>query len=79
MSGQGFITSIPDTYATKSWVSDQGYLTSTALEGYAKESWVSAQGYLTSQSSDFTSLVARVSSLESNYGDAVTITNNILS
>lgn len=34
------------TYATKSWVEAQGYLTSDALTGYATTDWVSAQGYL---------------------------------
>jgi hypothetical protein len=38
---------IPDYYATKSWVSGQGYLTSTALTGYATESWVSSQQFAT--------------------------------
>jgi len=38
---------IPDYYATKSWVSDQGYLKSVP-SSYATESWVSDQGYLTS-------------------------------
>ena len=34
---------IPDYYATKSWVSEQGYLTSHQdLTGYATESWVSS-------------------------------------
>lgn len=48
--GQGNINieaSVPDYYATKSWVSEQGYLTSVPSE-YATESWVQAQGYLTS-------------------------------
>ena len=48
--GQGNITieaSIPDYYATKSWVSEQGYLTSSALTGYATESWVSSQQFAT--------------------------------
>lgn len=31
----------------KTWVSSQGYLTSSSLNGYATESWVSEQGYLT--------------------------------
>jgi hypothetical protein len=38
---------IPDYYATKSWVSGQGYLTSTALTGYATQSWVSSQQFAT--------------------------------
>lgn len=38
---------IPDYYATKSWVSGQGYLTSSGLTGYATESWVSSQQFAT--------------------------------
>lgn len=34
-------------FATQSWVSSQGYLSSTALTGYATQSWVESQGYLT--------------------------------
>ena len=46
--GTGNITiEVPDYYATKSWVSSQGYLTSVPT-GYATKSWVSSQGYLTS-------------------------------
>ena len=43
-------TVIPDLtdYATKSWVQQQGYITSSALTGYATQSWVQQQGYLTS-------------------------------
>ena len=32
----------------KTWVSEQGYLTSLSLNGYATESWVTSQGYITS-------------------------------
>lgn len=35
-------------YATQSWVSQQGYLTSSALNGYATQTWVNQQGFLTS-------------------------------
>ena len=38
--------SVPDYYATKSWVSEQGYLTSVP-SGYATESWVSSQQFAT--------------------------------
>lgn len=43
-------TVIPDLtdYATKSWVQQQGYITSSALTDYATQSWVQQQGYLTS-------------------------------
>ena len=38
---------IPDTsdMATKTWVGNQGYLTSSSLSGYATETWVGQQGY----------------------------------
>ena len=111
VTNQGYITSIPDTFATKDWVESQSYLTSLSLNGYATESWVSSQGYLTEHqdlsdyalkseipsldgyateewvnnqltnyttNSDFTSLQNRVSALETNYGDALNITNQIL-
>ena len=37
-----------NTYATQSWVGQQGFITSAALSGYATESWVNTQllGYL---------------------------------
>ena len=59
--GQGNITieaSVPDYYATKSWVSEQGYITSEELpEDIATKSWVSSNflsttalsGYATEQ------------------------------
>ena len=47
VTNQGYITSIPDIFATKDWVSSQGYLTSISLSGYATESWVSSQQFAT--------------------------------
>ena len=47
VSSGGDIPSL-DGYATQSWVSSQGYLTSLSLTGYATESWVTNQGYITS-------------------------------
>lgn len=59
---QGYLTAVPDTYATKdyannasanalsqaeSWVGSQGYLTQADLAGYATETWVEELGYLT--------------------------------
>lgn len=35
------------SYATESWVSAQGYLSSEALSGYATESWVNSQQFAT--------------------------------
>ena len=45
-----FTSDIPDLtgYATQTWVGQQGYVTSSALNGYATQSWVQQQGYLTS-------------------------------
>lgn len=76
VSSQGYLTSVPSGYATEQWVGQQGYITTSALSGYATESWVSSQGY--ASESDLTSLTSRVSTLEEDYGDAVTTTNNIL-
>ena len=55
------------SYATRSWVQQRGYATQT---------WVGEQGF--ASDSDLTALTNRVSALETNYGDAITITNNIL-
>ncbi len=64
---QGYLTAVPDTYATKdyannasanalsqaeSWVRSQGYLTQADLAGYATETWVGEQGYLTQSDLD---------------------------
>lgn len=68
-----FVTDIYD------WVAEQGYITSNALSGYATESWVSEQGYLTSGSTTITDVESRLSSIETTLGQAVQITNNILS
>ena len=35
-------------YATQTWVTNQGYLTSSSLSGYATQQWVTNQGYITS-------------------------------
>ena len=84
---------IPDLtgYATKTWVSSQGYLTEhqdlssyalkseiPSLNGYATEEWVNNQLSNYTTNSDFTSLQNRVVTLETNYGDALNITNQIL-
>lgn len=57
---QGYLQSVPDEYvtateltaeltdyATKDYISDLGYITSTALNGYATQNWVGKQGFLT--------------------------------
>ena len=43
----GNVTPDLTDYATKQWVQQQGYITSSALTGYATQSWVLQQGYLT--------------------------------
>ena len=40
-------------YATKSWVQDQGYLTSSDISDMATQTWVGQQGFLTSVSGTF--------------------------
>ena len=68
-----------DGYATQSWVTEQGYLTEhQSLDGYATEEWVNNQLSNYTANSDFTSLQNRVVTLETNYGDALNITNQIL-
>ena len=66
------------SYATESWVQSQGYLTAVPA-GYATESWVTSQSYLTSASTMMTDIESRLSSIEATLGQAVQITNNILS
>lgn len=60
---QGYLTSVPDTYATKdyankasanalsqasAWVESQDFLTQADLAGYATETWVNKQNFATS-------------------------------
>lgn len=47
------LNSTLSSYATQSWVTDRGYLTSSSLSGYATQSWVQQQGYLTSIPSNY--------------------------
>ena len=93
LSGYALKTEIPslDGYATESWVESKGYLTEhqdlssyalktevPSLDGYATEEWVNNQLTNYTTNSDFTSLQNRVVNLETNYGDALNITNQIL-
>ena len=81
VTSQGYLTEHQslDGYATESWVTSQGYLTEhQSLDGYATESWVNNQLSNYTTNSDFTSLQNRVVTLETNYGDALNITNQIL-
>ena len=88
------LSSTLSSYATQDYVLTQcgevqsaiyaeGYITDkdlgAALEGYATESWVSSQGYLTSASQTITGIESRLSSIENTLGQAVQITNEILS
>ncbi len=43
----GSITPDLSAYATKAWVQQQGYITSSALNGYATQTWVNQQGFIT--------------------------------
>ena len=43
----GSITPDLSSYATKAWVQQQGYITSSALNGYATQMWVQQQGFIT--------------------------------
>ena len=49
-----------------------------SLDGYATQEWVNNQLTNYTTNSDFTSLQNRVVALETNYGDALNITNQIL-
>ena len=49
-----------------------------SLDGYATQEWVNNQLSNYTTNSDFTSLQNRVVTLETNYGDALNITNQIL-
>ena len=75
----------------KGWVTEQGFLTEhqdlsdyalkseiPSLDGYATQEWVNNQLSNYTTNSDFTSLQNRVVTLETNYGDALNITNQIL-
>ena len=42
------LNGVTETIAEQSWVTSQGYITSSALSGYATQSFVTGQGYLTS-------------------------------
>ena len=93
LSSYALKTEVPslDGYATESWVQSQGYLTEhqdlssyalktevPSLDGYATEEWVNNKLSNYTTNSDFTSLQNRVVTLETNYGDALNITNQIL-
>ena len=92
VENKGYLTSTSLTgYATESWVENKGYLTEhqdlsdyalkseiPSLDGYATEEWVNNQLSNYTTNSDFTSLQNRVVALETNYGDALNITNQIL-
>ena len=93
VESKGYVTAetLPEGIATESWVESKGYLTEhqdlssyalkteiPSLDGYATESWVGNQLSNYTTNSDFTSLQNRVVTLETNYGDALNITNQIL-
>ena len=93
LSSYALKTEVPslDGYATEEWVESKNYLTEhqdlsdyalkieiPSLDGYATQSWVNNQLINYTTNSDFTSLQDRVVTLETNYGDALNITNQIL-
>ena len=93
VESKGYVTAetLPEGIATESWVQSQGYLTThqsldgyalkteiPSLDGYATQEWVNNQLTNYTTNSDFTSLQNRVVTLETNYGDALNITNQIL-
>ena len=93
VESKGYVTAetLPEGIATESWVQSQGYLTKhqdlssyalkteiPSLDGYTTEEWVNNQLTNYTTNSDFTSLQNRVVTLETNYGDALNITNQIL-
>lgn len=93
VESKGYVTAetLPEGIATESWVESQGFLTEhqdlsdyalkteiPSLDGYATEQWVNNQLTNYTTNSDFTSLQNRVVTLETNYGDALNITNQIL-
>ena len=85
----GISGTITDQTDLVNYIGSQGYITSSALSGYATQQWVNSQvDGLASEDwvaenfafdTDLSALASRVSALETNYGDAITITNNILS
>ena len=81
VESKGYVTAetLPEGIATESWVQSQGYFTEhQSLDGYATEEWVNNKLSNYTTNSDFTSLQNRVVTLETNYGDALNITNQIL-
>jgi hypothetical protein len=48
MTGYATETWVENNFASLTWIGQQGYLTSSSLNGYATQSWVQQQGYLTS-------------------------------
>ena len=76
--------SVPDYYATKSWVSSN-FLSTIALTGYATESWVSSQNFLTSTSlagyatESWVSSQGYLTSVPSEYATKSWVSSNFLS
>ena len=59
-------------YATQSWVSGRGFLTSSALTGYATQDWVKNQNYLTSHQSlaNYMKFVVNANYVNASFNDA---------
>jgi len=72
----GNVTINGNNVATQTWVSSQGYLTSSNLNGYATESWVSVNYANQTLSTGAEGLGGQTLTLSN--GNAVTITNNFI-
>lgn len=55
LNGYAKTSDIPSLkgYATETWVTNKGYITSAALDGYATQTWVEAKKYLTAIPSEY--------------------------
>ena len=50
MTGYATESWVENNFASLSWIGQQGYLTSSSLNGYATQTWVNQQGFITSSS-----------------------------
>ena len=50
MTGYATETWVENNFASLTWIGQQGYLTSSSLNGYATQTWVNQQGFITSSS-----------------------------
>jgi hypothetical protein len=58
----------PTGYATETFVTTQGYITSSALTGYATQTFVTSQGYITGNLADYVLLTdLRIQALDTSF------------